>query len=387
MLYSIPMTDILTRGVETILPSEKALTERLKTGPIKLYMGIDATGPTLHLGHLASLLKLKDFQQAGHEVVVLLGDFTTRIGDPTDKLSARKVLTPDEVESNLQDYERQILLILDKKRTTFRRNSEWFDKMSVQDLLNLATEFTDKDLTDRDMFVERKKQGKPVYANELFYPLLQGYDSVALNVDLEVGGNDQLFNMLSGRDLMTHRGKEKFVLTTKLLTDPTGKKMGKTEGNMAKLTDSPSDIFGKVMSWPDELLPLGFEILTRLPMGEYETILAGHPKEAKLKLAENIVALIYGPAAAGEAKDNFETTFSTGESTVEPITIMVNVGAKLVDVLVSEGLLKSKSEFRRLVEQNGIEIEGEKLTDLDYEVLAEINGRLGAHRFFKIKLI
>jgi tyrosyl-tRNA synthetase len=318
---------------------------------------------------------------------VLLGDFTTRIGDPTDKLAARKILTPDEVETNLQDYERQILLILNKTKTTFRRNSEWFDEMSAQDLLNLATEFTDKDLTDRDMFVERKKQGKPVYANELFYPLLQGYDSVALGVELEVGGNDQLFNMLSGRDLMTHRGQEKFVLTTKLLTDPTGKKMGKTEGNMAKLTDTPNDIFGKVMSWPDELLPLGFEILTRLPMSECEEILAGHPKEAKLKLAENIVALIYGPAAAGEAKDNFEATFSIGEATIEPIVITAAAGAKLVEVLIMEGLIKSKSEFRRLVEQKGVEIEGEKLTDPDYEILTAVNGRLGAHRFFKINLI
>lgn len=381
------MADILTRGVETILPSAKALEERLKTGPIKLYMGIDATGPTLHLGHLASLLKLKDFQQAGHEVVVLLGDFTTRIGDPTDKLSARKVLTPDEVESNLQDYERQVLLILNKKRTTFRRNSEWFDKMSAQDILNLATEFTDKDLTDRDMFVERKKQGKPVYANELFYPLLQGYDSVALGVDLEIGGNDQLFNMLSGRDLMTHRGKEKFVLTTKLLTDSTGKKMGKTEGNMAKLTDSPNDIFGKIMSWPDELLATGFEILTRLPEGEYQKLLAGHPKDAKLSLAENIVSLIYGPAAAGEAKDQFEATFSSGEAAIEPIVVMVNMGVKLADVLVNEGLVKSKSEFRRLVEQKGVEIEGKKLIDPDYEILKEVSGRLGSHRFFHIKLL
>ncbi len=381
------MSNILTRGVETILPSKEALLERLDQGKIKLYLGIDATGPTLHLGHLVSLLKLRDFQQAGHEVVVLWGDFTSRIGDPTDKLAARQILTPDEVENNLKDYRRQVLLILDEDKTTFRRNSEWFDRMSAQDLLTLATEFTDKDLTDRDMFVERKKQGKPVYANELFYPLLQGYDSVALGVDLEVGGNDQLFNMLSGRDLLAKRGKEKFVLANKLLTDPTGKKMGKTEGNMAKLTDSANDIFGKIMSWPDTLTPLGLEILTRLPKGECEELLAGHPKAAKLALAQAVVSLIYGPAAAGEAKDQFEATFSSGEATIEPVVIIAAAGAKLADVLVVEGLVKSKSEFRRLVEQNGVEIEGEKLSDPDYEILSEVSGRLGAHRFIKIKLL
>ncbi|MDO8183620.1 MAG: tyrosine--tRNA ligase [bacterium] len=379
------MDDILTRGVEAVLPNREALTKRLTAGPIKLFMGVDATGPNLHLGHLASLLKLRDFQQAGHLVIVLLGDFTTQIGDPTDKLAARRVMTLDEVEANIKDYERQVLLILDKTKTIFRRNGEWFNKMSVQDFLNLATEFTDKDLTDRDMFVERKKQGKPVYANELFYPLLQGYDSVALGVDLEVGGNDQIFNMLAGRDLMSHRGREKFVLATKLLIDPTGKKMGKTEGNMANLDDSPSELFGKIMSWTDEMMPLGFEILTRLPAKEYQEILAGHPKEAKLALAEEIVKLIHSDDKAKGAKDSFESTFSTGEA-VEPIIISTIAGAKLGEVLVANKLVKSKSDFRRLVEQGAVELGGDKITDSDYILNQNISGRIGAHRFIKIEL-
>ncbi len=342
-------------------------------------MGIDATAPTLHLGHLSSLMKLRDFQDAGHEVTVLLGDFTTRIGDPTDKLASRQTLSPEVIESNLSDYKRQVLLILNESKTTFRRNSEWFDKMSVQDFLNLATEFTDKDLTDRDMFVERKKQGKPVYANELMYPLIQGYDSVALGVDLEVGGNDQMFNMLSGRDLLAHRGKEKFVLTTKLLVDPSGKKMGKTEGNMASLTDSPADILGKIMSWPDTLMPLGFEILTRIPEEDYQNILKGHPKESKLTLAEEVVKLIYGADAAKKARQEFGLTPENIE------TVTVEEGTKLVEALLSAGLIESKSEFRRLVEQGGVNLNDNKITDPD-ALVEEGRVKVGPLRFLNITL-
>ncbi|MBP9856126.1 MAG: tyrosine--tRNA ligase [Candidatus Pacebacteria bacterium] len=370
---------LLTRGVEQVLPSRETLSDRLSQGPIKLFMGIDATGPSLHLGHLSSLMKLRDFQEMGHEVTVLLGDFTTQIGDPTDKLAARQVLPKEVIESNLKDYKRQVLLILDQDKTTFRRNSEWFDKMSVQEFLTLATEFTDKDLTDRDMFVERKKQGKPVYANELLYPLIQGYDSVALGVDLEVGGNDQMFNMLSGRDLLSRRGKEKFVLTTKLLVDPSGKKMGKTEGNMASLTDSPANILGKIMSWPDTLMPLGFEILTRIPEEEYQNILAGHPKEAKLTLAAEVVKLIYGEGEAKRAREGFGLTPENMEM------VEVPEGTKLIEVLIDAGLVESKSEFRRLVEQGGISLNDNKITDPDASV-AEGRVRVGPLRFLNIKL-
>ncbi len=370
---------LLTRGVEQVLPSKETLSDRLSQGPIKLFMGIDATGPSLHLGHLSSLMKLRDFQEMGHEVTVLLGDFTTQIGDPTDKLAARQILSKEVIESNLKDYKRQVLLILDQDKTIFRRNSEWFDKMSVQEFLTLATEFTDKDLTDRDMFVERKKQGKPVYANELLYPLIQGYDSVALGVDLEVGGNDQMFNMLSGRDLLSRRGKEKFVLTTKLLVDPSGKKMGKTEGNMASLTDSSANILGKIMSWPDTLMPLGFEILTRLPDEEVEAILATHPKEAKLTLAEEVVKLIYDEGEAKKAREGFGLTPDNMEM------VEISEGTKLIEVLIDAGLVESKSEFRRLVEQGGISLNDNKITDPDASV-AEGRVRVGPLRFLNIKL-
>ena len=381
------MEEILTRGVETILPDREVLLSRLEQGPIKLYFGIDPTAPSLHLGHLASLLKVKDFQQVGNGVIIMFGDFTARIGDPTDKDAVRKVLSREEVTANMADYENQILKVLDQTKTTFRRNSEWLDRLSPQDFLELAGKFTERELTERDMFVERKKQGKPVYVSELLYPMLQGYDSVALDVDLEIGGNDQLFNMLAGRDLLKKiKNKEKFVLTTKLLVDPTGKKMGKTEGNMATLIDSPSEIFGQIMSWPDTLTPLGFEILTRLPTDIYREALAGHPKEAKLLLAKEVVKIIKGEAAAEQAHQDFENTFAGGEGEVSAKEIEVEVGVNLDQVLIDQQLIKSKAEFRRLVEQGGIDYAGQIVTELKQPVDRPGLIRVGKHRFIKIKI-
>ncbi len=381
------MEEILTRGVETILPDREVLLSRLEQEPIKLYFGIDPTAPSLHLGHLASLLKVKDFQQAGHEVIVMFGDFTAQIGDPTDKEATRKVLSREEVTANMADYENQILKVLDPTKTTFRRNSEWLDRLSPQDFLELAGKFTERELTERDMFVERKKQGKPVYVSELLYPILQGYDSVALDVDLEIGGNDQLFNMLVGRDLLKKiKNKEKFVLTTKLLVDPTGKKMGKTEGNMATLVDGPREIFGQIMSWPDTLTPLGFEILTRIPTGIYREALAGHPKEAKLLLAKEVVKIIKGEAAAEQAHQDFENTFAGGKGEVAAKEIEVEAGGSLGQVLIDQQLIKSKAEFRRLVEQGGIDYTGQIVTELKQLIDRPGLIRVGKHRFIKIKI-
>lgn len=260
--------------------------------------------------------------------------------------------------------------------------------MSVRDLLGLATEFTDRDVTERDMFVERKKRGEPVYLNELLYPLFQGYDSVALEVDAEIGGNDQTFNMLAGRDLMAHRGKEKFVITTKLLTDSAGKKMGKTEGNMASLVDSPNEMFGKIMSWSDGLLPTGFEILTRLPAKECQEILAGHPKEAKIKLATEIVSLLHGDDLAQKAKDNFEKVFSGGSVVPEELEELEAEGGELLSViLVNNKIVSSKSEFARLVDGGGVEIIGDgKVVDEKITITKPVAVRIGKHRFVKINI-
>lgn len=380
------MNELLTRGVEKIYPSKEAFESRISAGPIKIYHGIDPTAPTLHLGHMATLLKLKDFALAGHEVILMFGDFTASIGDPTDKLSVRKVLTANEVKNNLKDYKEQIKLIFKDTPVTFRSNSEWWEDMTVREFLTLATEFTDRDVAERDMFTERKKRGEPVYLNELMYPLLQGYDSVALEVDAELGGNDQTFNMLSGRDLLAHRGKEKFVICSKLLTDQAGKKMGKTEGNMASLNETPSQMFGKIMSWGDNLMPAAFEILTRLPKEEYESVLSGHPKEAKITLAGEVVRLLWGEGAAKTAKEDFEKVFSGGDSLPDDLLeVEVSPGEMLVNVLIENKLITSKTEFSRLVDGGAVEIIGEgKITDEKIVITKPVAIRIGKHRFVKI---
>lgn len=381
------MDEILTRGVETVLPDKQALTDRLDSGPIRLYFGIDPTAPSLHLGHLASLLKVRDFQLAGHEVVVMFGDFTARIGDPTDKDAVRKILSQEEVESNMADYENQVLKILDPAKTTFRKNSEWYRQMPLEDFINLTTKITVGQNLKRDMFQRRQKLGKEIYVNEFLYPILHGYDCLPLAAELEIGGNDQLFNMLTGRDLAKKiSNRDKFVLTLKLLVDPSGAKMGKTTGNMARLDDEPKEMFGKIMSWPDTLMPLGFEILTRVPTDTYQAALSGHPKEAKLLLAKEIVKTVFGNKIATQALENFEETFTNGTGEGVAQEIKVKLGESLDQVLLDQGLVKSKSDFRRLVDQGAIDYAGEIVTDLKQTIDRTGLVRAGKHRFLKITL-
>ncbi|MCR4314043.1 MAG: tyrosine--tRNA ligase, partial [Candidatus Uhrbacteria bacterium] len=248
--------ELLTRGVEKIFPSREFLEARLKEGKqLSLYLGIDPTGPDLHIGHSIQLRKLRQFQDLGHKVILLIGDFTGMIGDPTDKSATRVRLTREQVLANAEKYKEQASKILDfggKNPVELRYNSEWHAKLSLTEVLELAAHFTVPQMLARDMFKKRMQEGKDVYMHEFLYPLMQGYDSVAMDVDGEVGGNDQTFNMLAGRDLMkAMQGKEKFVIAGKLLADPTGKKMGKSEGNMITLGDSSDDMFGKIMSWTD----------------------------------------------------------------------------------------------------------------------------------------
>src|SRR3989339_2148731 len=265
--------ELLTRGVERVYPDKSALEKFLMSGKkIKLYFGIDPTGGALHLGHLVQFLKLKKFQDLGHEVVILIGDFTAQIGDPTDKQTTRKSLTHKQVLENAKGYKKQISRILDLKKLkiNFVYNAKWTNKLTPGDMLELASHFTVSNLLARSMFQERLKAGREVYVHEFLYPIFQAYDAVTMNVDLQIGGNDQMFNMLAGRDLMKRKKhKEMFVLTTKLLVDPTGKKMGKTEDNMITLNDSANDMFGKVMSWPDSMIASGFEICTSLDFSNF----------------------------------------------------------------------------------------------------------------------
>lgn len=357
------INELLTRGVERVYPDKPTFEKVLMSGKkIRLYYGIDPTGSTLHLGHLVQLLKLRKFQDLGHEVIILIGDFTAQIGDPTDKQTTRKPLTHKQVLKNAEGYKKQIGKILDlnKSNVRFVHNEKWTNKLTPEDMLELASHFTVSNLLTRDMFQERIKAGREVYVHEFLYPIFQAYDAVTMEVDLQIGGNDQMFNMLAGRDLMKKKkNKEMFVLTTKLLVDPTGKKMGKTEDNMITLNDSASNMFGKIMSWPDSMISLGFEMVTNVPLTETEEISekiknGGNPKDFKMKLAKEIIRMFHGEKTANEAEEAFENTFSRGGFPEDAKILEVSKYNKMGDILVGNKIVESKSEFRRLVESGAV---------------------------------
>ena len=353
---------------------------------MKIYFGIDPTGPFLHIGHGSVLLKLKALQKAGNEIIILIGDFTATIGDPTDKISTRPSLTQEQITSNAKDYKKQIGKILDLNKTTFVYNSTWLDKLSFADVLSLSSNFTAQQTLHRDMFKKRMEEGKDLYLNEFLYPLMQAYDSVVLDVDVEIGGNDQMFNMLAGRTLMKKlKNKEKFVITMKLLVDPTGKKMGKTEENMVRLGDEPTDMYGKVMSWPDSLMPLAFEICTEVPAVAVAEVLAGNPRDAKMRLAKEIVSIFSSPEAAFAAEADFIVKFQNKEIPADAPELKAEKGALLRDVLLSAGAVSSNSDFRRLVEGGGIIILPDlKVTNLDQTIKEELTLKVGKKKFYKI---
>jgi tyrosyl-tRNA synthetase len=379
--------ELLNRGVENTYPNKETLKKVLMSGKkIKLYYGIDPTGSSLHLGHLVQLLKLKKFQDLGHEVIILIGDFTAQIGDPTDKQATRKPLTHKQVLENAKGYKKQIGKILDFKKSKIRFvfNEKWTNKLTPGDMLELASHFSVSNLLTRNMFQERIKAGREVHAHEFLYPIFQAYDAVSLDVDLQIGGNDQMFNMLAGRDLMKRKkNKEMFVLTTKLLVDPTGKKMGKSEGNMITLDDPADDMFGKIMSWPDTLMPLAFEICT-----DFNNIANDNPRDQKMKLAFEIVKIYHGDKKAKEAQENFVNTFSKKEIPDEMEEIKGKSGELLSEILVKNKILTSKGEWRRLALGNAIHDlnKHQNITDQNIKITENLTLKIGKKRFIKIIL-
>ncbi|MHB1316906.1 MAG: tyrosine--tRNA ligase [Minisyncoccota bacterium] len=382
----------LTRGVEAVFPSKAFIEARMKKGErLTMYFGIDPTGPTIHIGHLVPIRKLAEFQKLGHQIIFIIGDFTATIGDP-DKTSVRKPLTRDEVLSNLKKYKEQVSKFIDfygSNKALFKFNSEWLSKMTFEEVIKISSFLTVDQMLKRDMFKKRTEEGKPIYVHEFMYPLMQGYDSVVMDVDGEVGGNDQTFNMLTGRDLMKQiKNKEKFVVAMKLLVDPTGKKMGKSEGNMISLDQTPEDMFGKVMSWSDEMILPAFEIITDVSK---ETLLdikhklssGDNPKNIKIKLASEIITLCFNKELAEKAKQAFENTFSKGEIPTDIEEVIS--GKSWMDIVLEKGLVESKTEFRRLVESGAVsEMKtGKKITDPN--ILAETGVyKIGKRRFIKI---
>lgn len=390
--------EFLSRGIEMAYPNKDFIRAKMLRGErLSMYLGIDPTGPTLHLGHAIALKKMADFQALGHQAILLIGDFTATIGDPTDKMAARKVLTRKEVLANAKFYKKQASTFLKfsgANKAQLKYNSKWLSKMKFADVLNLASKVTVDQMLKRDMFEKRMSENKPLYMHEIMYPLLQGYDSVAMNVDGEMGGNDQTFNMLMGRDLSKIiLNKEKFVMSVKLLVDPTGKKMGKTEGNMVSLDQSAPEMFGKVLSWTDGLILPAFELCTNVSMAEIAEIkksleIGANPKDLKVRLAKEIVTLYHGKAAADDAEKNFNNTFKKGELPENVKEVSVSKGAALADVLLAEKFVESKGELRRLIEGKAVsEIEsGEIISDFNYKIERGMSLRIGKKRFIKISV-
>ncbi|HPC12565.1 MAG TPA: tyrosine--tRNA ligase [Candidatus Paceibacterota bacterium] len=389
--------ELLKRGISAIYPSVEFLESKLKSGKkLTLYLGIDPTGPTLHLGHFIPIKKMAEFQKAGHQIIILIGDFTAMIGDPTDKKSTRQPLNRKQILNNLKDYKKQISTTLSfkgKNKAKIKFNSKWLGKMKFEDVLSLASNMTVQQMLERDMFKKRMEDGRPVSIHEFLYPLMQAYDSVVMDVDGEIGGNDQTFNMLCGRDLMkTLKNKEKFVITTKLLEDNQGQKMGKTEGNMVALSDSPDEMFGKIMSWSDGLIISSFELCTNVPMSEinqFTKLLEQgeiNPRDLKMRLAKEIITIIHNENKAKVAEQNFIKTFQKKEVPDQIKKVKAGVDDLLIDVLLSNKVVQSKTEFRRLINEGAISIidKEEKITQID-ELARPAVYRIGKKRFIQIE--
>jgi tyrosyl-tRNA synthetase len=370
---------ILNKAVEQILPDKETLEKKLLSGEkLNIYQGFDPTAPTLHVGHTVGMRKLEDFRKLGHNVIFLIGDFTARIGDPSDKsearASARTVLTEDEISENLKLYVEQSSHIIDidnkDNPVKIMYNSTWLEKLDFGDIIKLASEFTVQQMIKRSMFQKRLEEDKPIYLNEFMYPLMQGYDSVMMDIDVEVGGNDQLFNMLAGRDMVkNHLNKEKIVIAGKLLTTAQGDKMGKSEGNMIKLSDDPKDIYGKVMAFTDDQIVDAFELLTSADLDEIEEVKKRfesdeNPMKLKKELAFRVTSEFKTEKEAKSAEEYFETVFQNKSVKTELKEVTVKEKEyNILDLITGAKLAPSKSQARRLIEQNAVSIDDEKIND------------------------
>ena len=353
--------DLLERGVAEVIV-KKDLAARLRSGKkLVCKLGIDPTGADVHIGHMVVIRKLRAFQQAGHDVVIIVGDYTARIGDPSGRDKMREPLTVEKIGANLKTFQQQIGKVLDVGKTRFAYQTEWYDKFGLADMLELAGLFTVQQMLERDMFQKRLKAERPIGIHEFMYPFLQGYDSVAVNADVEFGGTDQTFNLLAGRVVQQHFGQEpQAVLTVPLLEGLDGRKMSKSYGNYIGVFDAPKDMFGKVMSLKDDLIVRYFELTTDVPLVEVRKIAAGlkrgdNPRDAKARLAREMVTLYHDAAAAEAAEAEFNAVFRDKRAPSEMAEFVVRGGEPVmwIDVLVEAGVAASRGEARRLLVQVG----------------------------------
>ena len=382
------MTDSLSsilRGVQNII-SEKELTHKLQTKKhLRIKLGVDPTAPDIHLGHTVVINKLKTFQDLGHTIIFIIGDFTAQIGDPTGQSITRPRLNKDQIKINAQTYQNQVFKILDPQKTEVRLNSEWLEPLGAQGIIALGFHCTVQRLLERDDFSKRIKDEKPIAYSEGFYPLLQGYDSVAVKSDVELGGTDQLFNLLMGRELQRDFGQEPQVIMTLPILEGTDgvKKMSKSYGNYIALNDSPQDMFGKIMSVSDELMMKYYELLTH---EDLKTVRELHPKQAKMNLAKKIINQYHGEIAAQEAQENFEKVFSKKDL---PDIIEEYKASKdkilLSHLLFESGLSPSKKESKRLIENGGVRIDNQSVpSDHEVEIKSPFILQVGKRKFKKI---
>lgn len=381
--------EILDRGVVVeILPSRKEFEERLTSGDrLRIYIGADPTSDSLHLSHAKNYMFLEELRELGHEVIVLVGDFTAQIGDPTDKSAARKKLSEEGVKQNVKSWVSQIrpLMNFNDKDNPPRilYNSEWLSSMSWKDEIELASNFTVQQMLERDMFKKRIKNDIPIYLHEFQYPLMQGYDSVAMDVDVEFCGTDQIFNALVGRTLLKRlKNKDKFVVVANLMENPkTGELMSKSKGIGVFLSSHPGEMFGAIMAQPDEMIEVLFINVTRIPLAEKEKIMGLGPRNAKMLIAEDIVKRFYSSEEAKEAKEEWERVFSKGELPSEMEEVE---GGRLVDVIEVGGGVSS-TQSKRLIDQGAIKINGETVKEWDRQVNKGDVLQIGPKKFVKIR--
>jgi len=385
--------NILSKNIEEIFIKEN-LEKKLRSGDVlRVKLGFDPTGPNIHIGRATILRKLKEFQDLGHTIIFIVGDFTAKIGDPSDKLEKRPMLTDEKIKENLLNYKKQVGKILDLEKVEFHYNSQWLSKLSFNEIIELAESFSVSQMAARRNFKERLDHGEEVSLREFLYPLMQGYDSLAVNADVEIGGFDQLFNLKAGRIVQKHFGKkEQDILTMTMLEGTDGRKMSTSWGNVINILDEPNDMFGKVMAMSDDLIVKYFTCVTDLSKENIkkisDEIVLGtlHPKEAKMQLASEIVKIFWDEESAITAKKNFEAVFSGGAVPENIEEVYVNGGTKLVDVLIYKKLISSKGEMQRLVKEGAIKnlVGDTKIDDRDFKIDETIVLKIGKKRFIKI---
>ncbi|HBG1230431.1 tyrosine--tRNA ligase [Clostridioides difficile] len=392
---------IIMKGVDDLI-DEKELREKLikseKEGkPMIVKLGLDPSAPDIHLGHTVVLRKMKQLQDLGHQIVIIIGDFTGKIGDPTGKSKARKALTTEQVLANAKTYEEQIFKVLDKEKTIVRFNSEWLAKLNFEDVIKLAATITVARMLEREDFKKRYEGQMPISVHEFFYPLMQAYDSIALEADIELGGTDQRFNLLMGRSLQREFGMEsQIVIMMPLIEGLDGKeKMSKSLGNYIGIDEEAGIMYQKSMEIPDELIIKYYNLVTDVHPDEVNKIESQlkegsvNPRDIKMNLAREIVTLYHGEESAKEAEERFKSVFQKGQIPEDIQTIQVKEDRfDLIEVLVSNEIVKSKSEVRRLASQGGVKVNGEKVEDLSTIVKeSELVVQIGKKKFVKIELV